>query len=106
MAAAKRKGVEAARRELPGLLAQAEQGRSTIVTRHGRAIAAIVPVGRAAGARQKSLVALALVDSAPIIYVLEAHARFARRFQPLFERQAAGEIAFSVTTVTIAEVLT
>jgi predicted nucleic acid-binding protein len=50
--------------------------------------------------------ALVLVDSAPIIYVLEAHPRFARRFRPLFDRQAAGEIAFAVTTVTIAEVFT
>jgi predicted nucleic acid-binding protein len=49
--------------------------------------------------------ALVLVDSAPIIYVLEGHARFASRFQPLFERQAAGDIAFAVATITIAEVL-
>lgn len=47
-----------------------------------------------------------LVDSAPIIYVLEAHSRFARRFQPLFDRQAVGEISLAVTTITIAEVLT
>ena len=45
--AMKRKGVEAARRELAALLAEAEKGRSTIVTRHGRAIAAIVPLERA-----------------------------------------------------------
>lgn len=50
--------------------------------------------------------ALVLVDSAPIIYVLEGHARLASRFRALFERQAAGDIAFAVTTVTIAEVLT
>ena len=50
--------------------------------------------------------ALVLVDSAPIIYVLEGHARYASRFQPLFERQAAGDIAFAVATITIAEVLT
>lgn len=50
--------------------------------------------------------ALLLVDSAPIIYVLEAHAKLARRFMPLFERHAAGEIALAVTTGTIAEVLT
>lgn len=56
----KRKGVEAARKELPALLAEAEKGRSTIVTRHGRAIAAIVPVdGAAATQRQKPLTALA-----------------------------------------------
>lgn len=50
--------------------------------------------------------ALLLVDSAPIIYVLEGHPRLARRYQPLFERHAKGEIAFAVTTITIAEVLT
>lgn len=55
-----RKGVENARSQLPALLAEAEKGRSTIITRHGRSIAAIVPVGRAAdGPRQKSLVGLA-----------------------------------------------
>ncbi len=50
--------------------------------------------------------ALVLVDSAPIIYVLEQHHKLAPRFLPLFERQAAGEIQFAVTTITIAEVLT
>jgi len=50
--------------------------------------------------------ALLLVDSAPIIYVLEGHPRLARRYQPLFERHANGDIAFAVTTITIAEVLT
>lgn len=50
--------------------------------------------------------ALLLVDSAPIIYVLEGHARFAPHFVPLFERHARGEVALAVTTVTIAEVLT
>lgn len=50
--------------------------------------------------------ALVLVDSAPIIYTLEAHAKFAARFAPLFQRHTDGEIFFAVTTVTIAEVLT
>ncbi len=49
--------------------------------------------------------ALVLVDTAPIIYILEGNARFARRFAPLFDRHAAGELQFAVTTVTIAEVL-
>lgn len=53
-----RKGVEDARSQLPALLAEAERGRSTIITRHGRSIAAIVPVAHAAGG-QKSLLALA-----------------------------------------------
>ena len=55
-----RKGVEDARSQLPALLAEAERGRSIIITRHGRSIAAIVPVERATGAsRQKSLLGLA-----------------------------------------------
>ena len=50
--------------------------------------------------------ALVLVDTAPIIYVLEGHPRFARRFLPLFEAYEAGALQLAVTTVTIAEVLT
>jgi predicted nucleic acid-binding protein len=50
--------------------------------------------------------ALLLVDSAPIIYVLEDHPRLAPRFRPLFEAHAAGRLRFAVTTITIAEVLT
>ncbi len=49
---------------------------------------------------------LLLVDSAPIIYTLEGHARFAARFERMFERHAAGELVLAVTTITIAEVLT
>lgn len=50
--------------------------------------------------------ALVLVDSAPIIYTLEANEKFAQRFAPLFQRHANGEIVLAITTVTIAEVLT
>ena len=50
--------------------------------------------------------AVVLVDSAPIIYVLEANARFAARFVPLFQRHADGELMLAVTPITIAEVLT
>jgi predicted nucleic acid-binding protein len=49
--------------------------------------------------------ALVLVDSAPIIYTLEAHPRHARRFAPLFEQQQAGQLILAVSTITIAEVL-
>jgi predicted nucleic acid-binding protein len=49
--------------------------------------------------------ALVLVDSAPIIYVLEGHREFASRFRPLFDRHASGELRFAVTTITVAEVL-
>jgi antitoxin (DNA-binding transcriptional repressor) of toxin-antitoxin stability system len=55
-----RKGVREACSQLSALLSEAEQGRATIITRHGRSIAAIVPVARIAdGPRQKSLVGLA-----------------------------------------------
>ncbi|HVZ14193.1 MAG TPA: PIN domain-containing protein [Bauldia sp.] len=50
--------------------------------------------------------ALVLVDSAPIIYVLEGHPKLAKRFAPLFDAQAAGNLRFAVTTSAIAEVLT
>jgi len=50
--------------------------------------------------------ALILVDSAPIIYTLEAHPKLAARYQRLFQRHADGEVTLAVTTVTLAEVLT
>src|SRR5580658_6880907 len=50
--------------------------------------------------------ALLLVDSAPIIYTLEDHSRFAARFRPIFEAHAAGSLRFAVSPITIAEVLT
>jgi len=50
--------------------------------------------------------ALLLMDSAPIIYVLEGHPRLSRRFRPIFEAHAAGRLRFAVTTITVAEVLT
>ena len=50
--------------------------------------------------------ALVLVDSAPIIYVLEGHPRFAERFRPLFEAHEAGALQLAITTITVAEVMT
>jgi predicted nucleic acid-binding protein len=50
--------------------------------------------------------ALVLVDTAPIIYVLEANPTFGPRFAPLFQAHADGRLRFAVTTITIAEVLT
>ena len=49
-----RKGAEEARNQLPSLLEAAEQGRSTIITKHGRAVAALVPMEQfdAMGAQQ------------------------------------------------------
>jgi prevent-host-death family protein len=40
----RRKGAEEARNQLPDLLKAAEKGRSTILTRHGRPVAALVPI--------------------------------------------------------------
>jgi predicted nucleic acid-binding protein len=50
--------------------------------------------------------ALLLVDSAPIIYVLEDHPELAPVFSPVFEAHGKGLVRFAVTTVTLAEVLT
>jgi predicted nucleic acid-binding protein len=50
--------------------------------------------------------ALLLIDTAPIVYQLEAHPEFGPRFQPVFDAHASGQVRFAVTTVTIAEVLT
>src|ERR1700748_3098942 len=50
--------------------------------------------------------ALLLVDSAPIIYVLEEHAELAPIFRPIFEAHQNGLVRLAVTTVTRAEVLT
>ncbi|HEY4263889.1 MAG TPA: PIN domain-containing protein [Micropepsaceae bacterium] len=49
--------------------------------------------------------ALLLIDSAPVIYFMEAHPKWASRFRPVFEAHAAGRFRFAVTTITIAEVL-
>lgn len=50
--------------------------------------------------------ALLLVDSAPIIYLLEDHPEFAAVFRPVFEAHDEGLLRLAVTTVTLAEVLT
>ncbi len=50
--------------------------------------------------------ALLLVDSAPIIYLLEGHARHAARFRPLFAAHAEGKVRLAISTITMAEVLT
>jgi predicted nucleic acid-binding protein len=47
-----------------------------------------------------------MVDTAPFIYLLEAHPQFADQFVGLFEAAAAGEITIALSTVTLAEVLT
>lgn len=47
-----------------------------------------------------------VVDSAPIIYLLEDHAIFAPRYAPLFERAEAQYYELVISTVTLVEVLT
>lgn len=54
-----RKGAEEARNQLPDLLEAAEKGRSTIITKHGRPVAALVPLDTyEAGSRQQPLTPL------------------------------------------------
>jgi prevent-host-death family protein len=56
----RRKGAEEARNQLPELLEAAEKGMSTIITRHGRPVAALVPIeAYGAAARQEPLVPVA-----------------------------------------------
>ncbi|HTW76120.1 MAG TPA: type II toxin-antitoxin system prevent-host-death family antitoxin [Steroidobacteraceae bacterium] len=53
------KGVEEARGKLPELLDQARDGQATVITRHGRAVAALVPLESYSGlAEQRPLLAL------------------------------------------------
>jgi len=53
------RGAEQARQQLPSILAEAALGRTTLITRHGRAIAAVVPVGTVRSGKPASLLALA-----------------------------------------------
>lgn len=59
MSGTRRKGAEDARNQLPDLLDAAEKGQATIITRHGRPVAALMPAAAyAAGLRQRSLLPL------------------------------------------------
>lgn len=55
----KSKGVEQARQHLPGILAAAADGHTTVITRRGREIAAVVPIGVARLPKPVPLTALA-----------------------------------------------
>ena len=46
------------------------------------------------------------VDTAPIIYVLEGHPEFGARYAELFERAEASHYELTISTITLAEVLT
>jgi prevent-host-death family protein len=59
MSAARHKGVEEARNQLPDLLEAAEKGQPTIITRHGRPVAALMPIeAYGAAVRQQPLTPL------------------------------------------------
>jgi prevent-host-death family protein len=59
MTGTQRKGAEEARNQLPDLLEAAENGLSTVITRHGRPVAALVPIETFESiARQKSILPL------------------------------------------------
>ena len=59
MANITRKGAEEARSQLPELLDAAANGRSTIITKHGRPVAALVPLNEFdARGRQQSILPL------------------------------------------------
>jgi antitoxin (DNA-binding transcriptional repressor) of toxin-antitoxin stability system len=53
------KGAEQARQQLPAILAEAALGRTTLITRHGRTVAAVVPASAVNAAKPASLLALA-----------------------------------------------
>ncbi len=54
------KGAEEARNQLPDLLAAAQRGRRTIITRHGQPVAALVPMDALETSdKQRSLLPLA-----------------------------------------------
>jgi prevent-host-death family protein len=54
-----RKGVEEARKQLPKLIEAAAAGHATVITRHGRAVAALVPLDDYAPPPQQSLLSIA-----------------------------------------------
>ncbi len=59
MAKPRHKGAEEARNQLPSLLEDAANGHTTIITRRGRSIAALVPIDGLLGRpRQKGLIDL------------------------------------------------
>jgi predicted nucleic acid-binding protein len=47
-----------------------------------------------------------VVDTAPVIYVLESHPVHADAFRGLFEAAAQGELTIAMSAITLAEVLT
>ncbi len=58
-----RKGAEEARNQLPDLLDAAESGRSTIITRHGRPVAVLVPIDHLSAVPKQQISLLSLKGS-------------------------------------------
>lgn len=48
---------------------------------------------------------LVVVDSAPLIYLLDDHPAFAQQFVGLFEAYERGELQIAISTMAVAEVL-
>lgn len=48
---------------------------------------------------------LVVVDTAPLIYILEDHSRFTPLFQGLFEAADRGQLQVAVSTISVAELL-
>ncbi len=48
---------------------------------------------------------LVVVDTAPLIYILENHPAFASLFQGLFEAADQGRLQIAVSTISVAELL-
>jgi len=48
---------------------------------------------------------LVVVDTAPLIYVLEDHGSFAPLFEGLFEAADRGQLQIAISTITVAELL-
>ncbi|MSQ51314.1 MAG: type II toxin-antitoxin system Phd/YefM family antitoxin [Betaproteobacteria bacterium] len=51
-------GTEEARKQFPSLVARANQGKTTLITRHGKPYAALVPPPQARASRGESFVSL------------------------------------------------
>jgi prevent-host-death family protein len=59
MAKISKKGAEEARNQLPSLLEAAERGETTVITKHGKPVAALVPIEQLnATTKQMSLLPL------------------------------------------------
>ena len=57
-------GIEITRRRLPELVAAAHRGETTVITRHGQPVAALVPIEQIAAMRPRPTALLALKGSA------------------------------------------